>query len=363
MTGLLPETHGVVTAQDVVSPGLPLLAERFEDAGWDTASFVQMIFASDRHGLQRGFLRFEYPGMGEAKYPEFREDLRQWISSRGERPSLLYLHFRRPHSPYDPPADALAPFSEGPLADGSRDQALRFISNEEAPELTALDRARLVQLYRGSLRAIDAEIGALLPLLRLDTDTLLVVTSDHGEGLGEHGDVGHGSGLWLEHVHVPLIVAGPGLAPHVVSEPVCTVDLAPTLLALSGLPPLVGGEGVPLVPLLLGGGAGTPGGAPRAAPITIAARRYPGKTPAAAVVEGRWFLRREAGGTTQLYDLQADPQQERDVASEHGDVTGRLLPSLERLQAWEPRPGGARGAEPALSPEDEQELRALGYVR
>jgi arylsulfatase A-like enzyme len=144
----------------------------------------------------------------------------------------------------------------------------------------------------------------------------------------------------------------------VVTEPVSTVDLAPSLLELAGLPPIPGGDGRSWLPLLRGEPA-----LARGAALTIASRRYPGETPAAAVVEGQWFLRRDPGGEAQLYDVDDDPGQRDEVTALHSDIVARLLPALERLQAWTPAPGSAPRPSPALSAEDEAELRALGYVR
>jgi arylsulfatase A-like enzyme len=355
MTGLAPERHGIATAQDAVTPDLVLLAERFAQAGFETAACVQMIFASDRHGLDRGFDGFDYVGPGDSRAMDrLRARLTDWFATRGEQRSLLYVHLRRPHSPYNPPAEALAPFEAGhPLADGSADDRLRFVDNQDSPELSERERERLVQLYRGNLRAVDAELAALLPVERLGTDTLLVVTSDHGEGLGEHGDYGHGRGLHPEHVAVPLILVGPGLTPRVIDEPVGTIDVLPTLCELVGLSAPEPCDGVSLAPLLRDESL-----AARTRPLLTSARRYPGEASHVAAVDGRWFVRLDATGTLTVHDL-ASPA-EPGTTSPPGLVE-RLRPHLVSLQRWEPRPVPRERA--VLEPGDEEDLRALGYVR
>ncbi|MHC5210364.1 MAG: sulfatase family protein [Planctomycetota bacterium] len=356
MSGWMPERHGVVRAQDAVPGNVTMLAGRLSRAGFQTASFVQMLFASDRHGLDRGFGTFRYLRPRDGALDELREGVRGFLAQRGERPSLLYVHLRRPHSPYDPPAEALLPFEQGhPLADGSRDKALRFVDNAQEPQLDALERERLVQLYRGGLRTVDAELAWLVPLLDLERDTLLVVTSDHGEALGEHGDYGHGRGLHVEHARIPLVMAGPGLSPRVIEEPACTVDLVPTLLDLLDLPAVPDLDGVSLAPLLRGGPAKA-----RRTPVSLATRRYPGETVTAAVVDGDLLVRLLPDGTPSLHDTAADPGQHEDLASQRPDVVTRWRPTLQALQGWTP---GLAGPEAFVVPGDEQDLRELGYVR
>jgi arylsulfatase A-like enzyme len=356
LSGRLPERHGVVRAADAVPPDLSLLSERLALAGYRSASFVQMIFASDRHGLDRGFDTFRYVRPNDEGLAELRAGVRAFLAERGERSSLLYVHLRRPHSPYDPPEGMLAPFvGAHPLADGGRDAALRSIDNAADPQLDALERERLVQLYRGGLRAADAELGWLLPLLDTEQDTLLIVTSDHGEGLGEHGDYGHGRGLHAEHVHVPLVMVGPGLTPRTVREPVCTVDLVPTVLELTGQPGVPGLDGISLVPLLRGAAP-----AARRAPLSIATRRYAGETVSAAIVDGPLYVLRGPAGATSVYDVFADPGQAQDLAARRPEALERWNAALDALQLWEP---GRSGPGSHAAPGDEEDLRALGYVR
>ena len=352
LTGQAPERHGVATANHVAPPELELLPQRFASVGFDTAFFTQMVFASARHGLERGSFDYAAFGPGDDGRAALLDRARSWLARPRER-SFLYVHLRRPHTPYDPPAEALAAVDPGAPSDAARDRELGFAANDEQAALSDADRARVLELYRGNLRAADADVGALLAAA--PPDTLVILTSDHGEGLGEHGLWGHGRGLWAEHVHIPLVVAGPGVATRVVDEPVGTIDLAATLCELLGVDPLPDMDGRSYAPWLRGKSAPA-----RRGPLTTASRRYPGETPSVALIGDGFFARQGPTGVLSLHDLAADPGQARDLAVHEPQLVQRQLRGLSALRDWTPPPPGA-GPEP--SEQAEADLRALGYVR
>jgi choline-sulfatase len=158
---------------------------------------------------------------------------------------------------------------------------------------------------------------------------------------------------------VPLIVAGPDVPSQVVQTPVATIDIAPTILALASLPPIGGADGVSLAPLLRGDGRAR-GARISGRSLAAAGRRYPDERAEAAVIEGRWFARIDAEGRLALYDLETDPALTRDVGDEHRELLERLGARLASLQAWTPPHEDAAAT---LHPGDEEDLRALGYVR
>lgn len=362
LTGKHQETHGVVTAHDLVPDDLPLLTDRLDAAGFDVAFLSQMIFASERHGFDRGVDDFAYHGKNKgapAFHAAVTDRLDRLGDGLGDGPTFSYLHFRRLHSPYDPDPAFLAPFEVGcPLADGSADVRLRFLDGERDPVLTADEQRHLTHLYRGSLREVDARVGELVELLgsRLETDTLLVVTSDHGEGLGEHGDFGHGERLHREHVHIPLIVVGPGIEPRVVRQAVSTVDVAPTLYELLEIEPPGPMEGESFVDALSGDEQ------PRS-PVRLSARWYPGTTPEVGVVGERWTVLQRSGETPRAYDRRADAHEEHPLDPNALDdpELARLLPLLAHLRAQHPADNDQQA--PGLTPEQLRELQRLGYLK
>lgn len=227
LSGQLPPLHGlrtnhppgVLPPQGTAGRPFPLLAEVFRDVGHRTAGFVSAsVLRDDRTGLGHGFQVYDAP---EAAAPGALHDTERrgedtvaaalrWLRS-DERPAFLFVHLFDPHAPYDAPGE----WSAGPT-----------------------ERATPTG-YAAEVRYADHCVGLLLEGLRASGhgEAVVVLTSDHGEGLGEHGEATHGYLLHEATLHVPLIVSAPGrLAPMRRSTVVSLAQLAPTLVSVAGLP-------------------------------------------------------------------------------------------------------------------------------
>ncbi|HVQ31344.1 MAG TPA: sulfatase-like hydrolase/transferase, partial [Vicinamibacteria bacterium] len=233
-------------------------------------------------------------------------------------------------------------------------------------------------LYDGSIRGLDAEIGRLMQKLRdigLADKTLVVFTGDHGEEFLEHGRTFHGQSTYGELGNVPLILWGAGVPRGtVVEDTVQDVDLYPTLLEMSRLAVPPGAQGHSLAPLL----APPPGRARHDEPaITEKAETHevggappPRDTASVAIVSGGFKLvhnlKRPRGGPEfELFDHRKDPLDRADVALEHPEVVERLA---KDLAAWSKMADAARlkpdrETAAALKAEDLERLRALGYIQ
>lgn len=252
-TGLPPPRHGVVEKTHRLDAKAPTLAEVLRGAGYATAAFSANIFVTRRYGMDRGFETFEELFHRPGLFPivpadAFDEPVYAWLRAAadgarsGERPFFLYLHYIQPHEPYDVgPRDlytGLDPAYEGPI-DGSVESMYRVFDG--SLELDDADRAQLQRLYEGNLRYADAALGRLVAELRslaLLDDMLLIVTSDHGEALGERGLYGHNTSLDETMTAIPLVARLPsGLVPQPqrITVPVSTVDLAPMIVETVGL--------------------------------------------------------------------------------------------------------------------------------
>src|SRR4029079_16485990 len=231
-TGRYPAEHGI---RDNVSPGLaadvPVLAEILKSRGFATAGFVSSIVLSRQSGLARGFDtysdRFEIGGEDSRflNTIQRRGDLPtaeavSWLEQQKKGKRLFaWLHLYDPHGPYEPPEPFASHYAGRP--------------------------------YDGEVAWSDTLVGrldAVLAQTRLQKDTLLVVTSDHGEGLGEHEESVHGFFVYETTLHVPLIVRGPRVTPGTqVRSLTRSVDVMPTVLDLLGLAdatPTVSGRSV-----------------------------------------------------------------------------------------------------------------------
>jgi len=330
LTGRLPTRHGV---RDNVGYRLdgerfPPLAARLAARGYATGGFVSSFVLDPATGIAAGFGAYDSPrgprpgGALEAAQRGADDTLAgalPWLRAHAERPFFLFFHLYEPHAPYTPPE----PF-----------------------------RSRFPDPYDGEVAAADAAVGALvaeLVRLGLYDRTTVVVVSDHGEGLGDHGEHRHGVFLYRSTLQVPLLFKLPqsARAGTRVARPVGLVDLAPTLARLARLEPGAPSDGRDLLA----------DAAPQDARALYAETFYPrlhfGWSDLQALVEERWYFIQ--GPEPELFDLVADPRQQRNVLAEERRERARLARALEaELVPLEP-PG-------SVDDETARQLAALGYL-
>jgi arylsulfatase A-like enzyme/Tfp pilus assembly protein PilF len=333
-TGRDPDQHGVRhNSVFQLDAEIPSLAERMRASGRATAAFVGAFVLDARYGLARGFDVYDdamsgrRSSRGVVGFAERRADavvdaFLGWLAGAPER-FFAWVHVYDPHAEYDPPPGFTLGFA-GRLYDG---------------EIAYVD-SQLARL----LEAVHARFGR--------EGTLVVVTSDHGEALGEHGELTHSYTIHDATQRVPLIASGPGFRGGVVVPDVVRLaDVAPTLVAAIGGAPLEGASGRDLAPVLRGGAE------PAAAYSETLATHYDyGWSALFSVRDARW--RYVAAPTPELYDVAADPREQRNVAGAHADVAGEREAWIAARRA-EARPLAA-GSE--LSADERERLRALGYV-
>lgn len=370
-TSLYPDAHHAGVPDDAPLPRQALtVAEVLAGHGVATAGFVANTNAGSARGLERGFGEFHELHLEQGTFSAgaFDRVLPGWLAAHRDQRFFLYVHFREPHFPYDapPPFDTLF----GPDAPLHRD--LRWsrdwvgsINSGVLPAPAKL--AHLGRLYDGNLAFADQQLGVLrqrLEQLSLLERTTLVLTADHGEALYEHGWIGHNAQLYEESLRIPLIVrfpAGRGPAGQRVTTAVDLVDLGPTLLDLFGLQGRGGSagrfEGRSLLPVLLG----APG---RPALLAFSEGSFvKGQRPAVALTHGRYkYVLSPSHGGESLYDLEQDPRERDDARGRLPLRTAWYRQELRRrLQRTLGATGAARSAV-ALSPEQRESLKALGYI-
>jgi len=244
LTGLHPVQHGVRAFPNPgrLSPEVPTLAELLSEAGYDTAGFAAGLYVGEGIGLADGFGTW-VERVAPARHR--MEEASAWVRGHAETapdtPFFLFVHTYQVHDPYDPPPPYDRWFQDDPGAPIA--EWLRLPHSETTfpgwrPDAEQL--ATQVALYDGEIRYTDEMLGQLLDTLAeagVADDTLVVITSDHGEEFFDHGWVGHGR-LFKELLHVPLVLAHPalpGVAQPAVSQPVGHVDVVPTVLDLLGV--------------------------------------------------------------------------------------------------------------------------------
>jgi choline-sulfatase len=337
LTGLVPPEHGIHDNGTAVLPKeVPTLAAAFAARGYATAAFVASRVLDRRFGLDRGFQVYDDKApaeqIGEYGYPErnarqMTDAALEWLAKRpAGKPFFLWVHYYDPHAPYNPPdVDPRAPAG---------------------------------QLYAGEVAYMDREIGRLLAALPGGAErSLIAAVGDHGESLGEHGERTHGVFVYHSTLHVPLIVAGPGVPRgKAVAEAAPTLRLASTLLRLAGAgPPQTSPFGEPLP--AIGSAGGKPAGTIYSE-SRFALTAY-GWSPLEAVFDGRWKL--IVAPRPELYDLGSDPGESRnllqDRLNDRREEARRLKTALQAAQrSFKPRK--AEAADPELA----RSLQSLGYA-
>ena len=357
MTGNLPSYHGVRGNGAYRLPEeQDTLAEILRRNGYATGAVVASAVLEGRYGLDQGFdtydddqgkapSDFHYPERRAAVITERALEIAEGLPAA--RPFFLWTHYFDPHGRYEPPPAFAKRF---PTTDSGK--------------------------YDGEIASMDAAIGDLLDGLdrlgRLDR-TLIVVVADHGEGFpGPHGEETHGMLLYRDTLEIPLVVHAPGVLPESrrVSALVSTVDVAPTVLDLLGIDTDVPHQGRSLAPWLRAEKlhAGKPGSEePGAEPSTEERHVYAetaapydfyGWSPLYQLRDRRWKL--VWGARTELFDLDADPDQLENVADRHPDVVETMQQRIRDIRA-ERHPSASR-AEIGVSAEESRRLEAIGYL-
>ncbi len=417
LSGLHPVEHGTTNNGMPLDPQVTVLPDVLVREGYETAAFVSgFTLVDEACGLAGRFDRYGDNLLAFPWLPEAALELRlgkslsrvalrrgveiwrgdrpaeetvgealAWLDRRAERdtaaPFFLWVHCYDPHVPYEPPPPYDTRFD--PDYDGDASGDWYHVGTEERRAIAAseADRRHLEALYDGEIAYTDAWLGRLLEGLErhgLAGETLVIVTSDHGEGLGEHGYFyDHGTYLYDTEMRVPLVLRFPDgrAAGTRVAADARLLDLTPTVLDALGIQARAGFSGASLLPLL------EPGHAPEPRPVL--ALSYVAGELSGYPLDGRklavraegwklietsevWLDTTRVPAVEELYDLAADPGERADLLAAPGDaaaappaaVLERLRASLEQLREI------ARAREEAreLTPEMAEKLRGLGYL-
>jgi len=369
LSSLMPWEHATTQHESVVPRTVRMLPEILKDDGFHTGAFICNGYVSDRFGFGRGWSTYRnYIREGRRTMAEFvAADVLQWLDARPtDKPFFLYVHTIDPHVPYRPPAEHLALYGDPSYrgrVDFSRDATLLENVKLGRLRLDDRDKAHLQALYDGEITYTDVHFAAILDGLDrrgLSDDTMVVLTSDHGEEFWDHGSVGHGHSVYEELLHVPLFVRLPGEPARRLRDSVGLVDVMPTILEALGRPLPENLSGRSFLPSLRGAGYDAP-------QATVSGFMEHWRT----VNVGRYKLVQRPGHPPVLYDLAEDPGETTNVADAHplilGWLRGLLGASLDATRgASTPTASARRPAHAAettaIDPETAAQLRALGYV-
>lgn len=341
MTGQYPMATGVHDfSGNKLPPGSMTLARVLQSHGYSTAAFIASAALDSRFGLNQGFdTYYDHFNLGHSREIHLDEIERRgdkvvdlaikWLESHHQKPFFLWVHLYDPHAPYDPPEPYARLYRTHP--------------------------------YDGEIAFADAQVGRLFGYLKqqhLYENSLIVLASDHGESLGEHGEKTHGFFIYNATLHVALIVRIPGDPPRVVQQGVSLVDVMPAVLQALGIARPASVQGQSLLSLMLGRPSGIDSGqySENYAPlIHFGWNRLLG-------IEWRGM---EYIETTrpELYDLKADPDELHNLYSTHQALAHEMNQRLQDLirrytSASKASAAAGRSTDPALL----ASLRSLGYA-
>lgn len=320
-TGLMPYHHHIRSNGDnVLAPEFTTLAEILQKNGYATGASVAAFVTNRQWGFAQGFNAY-FDALPEDQERNFWhterrgdmvvDDALNWLKTQKDGPVFLWVHLYDAHFPYAAPADYVS-------------------RNPDRP-------------YDAELAYVDDQIQRLVDAFK-DRKTLWCLVGDHGESLGEHNELTHGNQVYNATQHVPWILSGSGILPGVISDPVSTADVTPTLLRLLGLdiPADLDGKPQPGSPVV-----------PYSESYQFTERFH--LAPQRAVVEAN--LKLIANPQPELYDLKADPNEKNNLAGLRPEDVKRMLQLLQD-KAAEP-PGKASQS---MDPDTLARLASLGYV-
>lgn len=365
LTGVYTRTHGMDGWEQSLPEDVETLASHLQARGFATAGIVNVSLLSQKRSFDRGFQNFTV--VPEAKEPRgatktILSGAIPWLREHRQGPFFLFLHFYDVHSDFNPLPKFRKQFERmyNGGVDGSTLQLRWYRKTAPDPPWTAVDARHLIDLYDAGIRQFDEHIAELFDVLRNELfleDTLVLLTSDHGEEFLEHGDILHGRTLHQELVRVPLIAVGPGVpAGKVVAGSASHVDLMPTALSLLGLPLPAAVEGVDLST----GWDDSPRWDPER-PVFAEADKWLKQEAGnyrRMIRRGKYTLHYDRlSGAKAVYDIEADPFELNDLSASQPALVAALWAELESFMSTE------RQVESSieLSPEDMQELEDLGY--
>jgi arylsulfatase A-like enzyme len=381
MSSTYGRTNGLIRNTAQRMPDRPLmLAELLKAGGYSTWAAVGNVNLARFFNFDQGFDTYRELWRREDEKKTERtteEGLDLLKQASADRPFFLWLHFFDPHARYEPPKPFDGMFVGDRYFDGSWRVPLNSQQEEDLGGISSKvslgreDRvAYYVAQYDAEIRYVDEQVGLLLKALEehgLAGNTLIVLTSDHGESLGDHNYFfEHGRFPYDDCVHVPLIVRAPGAAGagRTVRSPVQSIDIVPTILDLAGLPADPQAEGKSLRPLLRGERptgdrwdyAFTESGFALDYQRSITSERYK-----LVYVPDAGNRRIMQGRELELYDLEADPGETRNVIDERPEVAALLKRQLWRWMA-NGGPVAPPPAEVRVEGQAEEQLRSLGYI-
>jgi len=361
MTGTLPRTHGILGNFHAfhvplqADAGVRTAAQLFKEMGYTTAAFVSAAVVKKETGLGAGFDHFDEPRASERRAAATTDRVLAWLDGQHEKPVFVWIHYFDPHWPFEAPQ----PFAGMFRKDAGLVQFLeeRAVPNPRNPEVVKWNNG-----YDCEIAYTDSQLGRVFEKIRTMgwyQDAAIVLTSDHGEGLGQHKWSGHGR-IWNEQLFVPLIYKLPrrlNLEADHRPEITGLVDVLPTLIATLELPVADGA---------LGQFQGIDSLAGRSESRTLLSERTqtperwgPGDRYALLNLRWKYLLHTEA--EDELYNMATDRNETRNVIDAHPEEASRMRQRIVEIIENSERHAPGLDRKDGIDPAREEQIRKLGY--
>ncbi|HEY7161425.1 MAG TPA: sulfatase-like hydrolase/transferase, partial [Acidobacteriota bacterium] len=335
LTGLLPPAHGVHdNAGFILDPKVNTLAETLKSNNYKTAAFISAFILDSQFGLDQGFdlysdnfslIKANVDSTHVSRRADETElEVEPWLRKNSDQKFFLWVHYYDPHDPYDPPEPYKTEYASAP--------------------------------YDGEIAYTDHVFGKLYDLLdelQLKEKTIVVMTGDHGEGLGDHKEQTHSIFIYNATQHVPLMIRLPKIKPKRIKGVVSHIDLVPTILEWLGIQPDQKIQGKSLIPLI----AGKDHSSRSAYSESIFPQLHYGFSPLKRITTEQYEY--IDAPKPELYDSLNDPGELKNLINEKSEIAKALHKQLDEI--LKSSQSAAKQTQ-TMDPETEEKLRAMGYV-
>ena len=336
--------HNVNNITKRVSDSCTTLAEILKYGNYTTCAFVAEGVLSAKFGLNRGFKIYEVGTLVNCL---------SWLESVRNRKFFLFIHLGEVHAPYDPPP----PYSDlytKEHYDEIKTSKRSMLKELNVSKLTSGEIDYIIAAYDGCINYVDDRLGKIfqkLNQLGINENTIIIVTADHGEAFKEHGTLSHAHKPYIEEVHVPLIIGGPGIPRNRVYENfVQHIDIVPTILEILNIPPIKKMQGRSLLPLI------------HNCEIEKDFKTYSwGASSMSLRTKERTYIMNR-NGPDEMYNRINDPKEQNNIIKKKPLIAQRLKEELEDFIALtgEAKPQVAEKVH--IDEELKEKLKSLGYL-
>ena len=353
---------------DVIPEAYETMAESLKQHGYDTHAVQTNANLLQALGFAQGYGEGDYVFRAPSKATDVNA-IALAALEEAKAPFFLYVHYMDPHGDYSPPqahrftAPDLSEEEKALLPPPVFKRLVKRAVNrelglphEEMPEVTPAAQEAFKALYDGECRFLDTQLHQLLSRVqKAHPNTLIIITADHGEELWDHGSMGHGTTVYQELLHVPLIITGPNVRRRSVDTYVNTGNLMPTLFSYLGLPmnpawqfklDLLATD-LPETPIIS---------------RTLGPTRDLNVDIASLIKGGYKFIQSYSHNERMLFSLESDPQELENIAGEHPEIAAEMERFLEQYHRTMRGQQAEETAPAQLTDEQLEELKSMGYL-